>query len=233
MKSCYALRHVPFESLGLLEPILRAQGFEPHVVDVPVTGLERDVLEQADLVVVLGGPISAYEEHLYPFLVDELRVLEARLTRGKPTLGLCLGAQLMAKALGARVYPGKKKEIGWSKLELSSHGKSGFLSEIEGKNVLHWHGDTFDLPSGATLLASTELTPHQAFQVGTHGVALQFHLEVVASALEAWYVGHTCELAHWAEQSIPELRALGELESPRLEPFAKRALSRLVTELMR
>jgi GMP synthase (glutamine-hydrolysing) len=231
VKTCIALRHVPFESLGQLEPVLTAQGFDIRLIDVPVSGLNADLIKDADLLVVLGGPISVYEEHLYPWLLDELRLIEWRLSHQKPTLGLCLGAQFMARALGARVYPGVKKEIGWSPLVLTEAGQQCFLSEIRERAVLHWHGDTFDLPSGATLLASTDLTPHQAFQYGNHAVALQFHLEVTAEHLEAWYVGHTCELSHWGQMSIPELRDLGLKQGPLLAPYAGLALSRLLREI--
>lgn len=228
MKSCYALRHVPFESLGLLEPLLAERGFEIRNVDVPVTTLPKRSLVDADFVVVLGGPISAYEDHLYPFLVDELDVIEQRLRAKRPTIGICLGAQLMARALGARVYPGAKKEIGWSDLQLTSHGRQHALSAIEGQRVLHWHGDTYDLPEGATLLASTAVTPHQAFAWNSTAIALQFHLEVMTEALEAWYVGHALELSRWGELTIPELRDQGRLYAPALQPHARRALGAML-----
>jgi GMP synthase (glutamine-hydrolysing) len=145
---------------------------------------------------VLGGPIGAYEADLYPFLATELRILEARLRAGRPTLGICLGAQVMAAALGARDYPLPRKEIGWAPVTLTAEGRASMLRHVDGDvPVLHWHGDTFDLPEGATLLASTETCPHQAFQWGPSALGLQFHLEVVASEIERWLIGHACELA--------------------------------------
>jgi GMP synthase (glutamine-hydrolysing) len=224
VKQCYALRHVPFESLGLFKPLLVERGYQVSVIDVPVTPLDARALERAELLVVLGGPISAYEEHLYPMLLEELEIIKRRLQHGRPTIGICLGAQLIARALGAKVYPGSHKEIGWAPLQLTESGRTGPLSTIEGQCVLHWHGDTFDLPEGATLLASTERTPHQAFIWRSSAIALQFHLEVTERELEAWYVGHALELSERTESTIPELRAAGLQYAPRLEPCAKLAL---------
>ena len=108
-------------------------------------------------------------------------------------------AQLIAAVLKARVYPGKGKEIGWGGIELTEAGRRSPLRFLDGyKPVLHWHGDIFDLPEGAELLASTPMTPHQAFRVGNHVLALQFHPEADADRLESWLVGHACELAHAA-----------------------------------
>ncbi len=230
-KRCYALRHVPFESLGLLQPLLEERGFEVELIDVPRSMPDAHGLEQAELLVILGGPVSAYQEDVYPQLRAELQVLEARLRDGKATLGICLGAQLLARALGARVYPGTRKEIGWAPLTLTEAGRQGPLGAIEGQSVLHWHGDTFDMPAGANLLASTPATPHQAFS-WQRAVALQFHLEVSAAALEAWYFGHACELSHWREATIPELRAQGHELAPLLEPHARRALGGLLDQLL-
>lgn len=232
MKQCIALRHVPFESLGLLEPLLVDRGFEVKTVDVPVEGFDGAATLDAELVVVLGGPISAYEEHLYPFLTAELALLERRLHDERPTVGICLGAQLMARALGARVYPGVSKEIGWEPLILTPSGARSALGAIDGMNVLHWHGDTFDLPEGADLLASTTITPHQAFNWRGKALALQFHLEVSATALEGWYVGHALELSRWGGLSIPELRANGQRSAPMLEPHAQRAFRSILDVLL-
>ena len=170
--------------------------WQVRVLDAGIDDLAAlDPLEP-ELVVVLGGPIGVYEQEIYPFLADELRILEARLKAGRPVLGICLGAQLMAAALGARVYPAPAKEVGWAPLSLTEAGKASVLRHIDGGvPVLHWHGDTFDLPAGATLLASTEVCPNQAFSYGPAALGLQFHLEVVPAEIERWLIGHACEIA--------------------------------------
>jgi GMP synthase (glutamine-hydrolysing) len=192
MKTLVAIRHVPFEDLGLFQhPALEA-GFNVTYRDAGVDSLDI----ACDLLVVMGGPISAYEEDKYPFLADELSLLEKRLGAGEPVLGVCLGAQLMARALGARVYAGNGKEIGWKPVTLSAAGLASPLAILEGATLLHWHGDTFDLPAGATLLASTDPYANQAFSHGDRALALQFHAEVDARCIEQWLIGHACELSH-------------------------------------
>ena len=203
---CIALLHVAFEDLGIFGPVLEARGYRIECRQAGVTPLADAEWAGADLVVVLGGPIGAYEAGRYPWLADEIAGLRMRLDLRLPTLGICLGAQLMAAALGARVYPGPAKEIGWSELTLTVVGRQSCLAALDGAPVLHWHGDTFDLPEGAVRLASTALTPNQAFALGGHGLATQFHAEVDGAAIETWLIGHTCELAQ-AGIDVGELRA--------------------------
>ncbi|HEX6995746.1 MAG TPA: glutamine amidotransferase [Gammaproteobacteria bacterium] len=202
-----ALRHVPFEDLGLLEPLLARRGHRVRYVDVPVADAAAlDPLEP-DLLVVLGGPIGVYENDAYPFLDDEIRLIGERLATHRPTLGICLGSQLMARALGARVYPSGSKEIGWAPVELTAEGRASCLRHLDGVAVLHWHGDTFDLPADAARLASTPLTINQAFSVGDYALALQFHAEAAGRALESWFVGHCNEIAATPGIGVPGLRA--------------------------
>jgi GMP synthase (glutamine-hydrolysing) len=207
-QSAVALRHVAFEDLGLLAPIMEREGWDVSFCEAAVDDLRHPSIRGADLVVVLGGPIGVYETDDYPFLSSEIALIEYRLSRNLPTLGICLGSQLMAKALGSRVYKGAVKEIGWGKVQLSEAGGSSCLGSLQSDDavVLHWHGDSFDLPPGATRLASNENYENQAFAYGDSALALQFHLEADPRQLEEWYVGHTIELA--AEKiSIAELRA--------------------------
>ncbi len=205
-----AIRHVPFEDLGMIAPLLQTHGAAIEYVEAPTADLSVLSPEAPDLVVVLGGPIGAYEESAYPFLHNELALIERRLARGLPLLGICLGAQMIARAMGARVYQGASKEIGWEPLALSEAGKESCLSALETQPVLHWHGDTFDLPKGARRLASTETTANQAFDAGPAVLGLQFHIEVTAKGLEPWYVGHACEIAATPGVDVGKLRADAE-----------------------
>lgn len=194
-KTAVAIRHVDFEHLGILGPLLKDAGYTVRILDAGLDDLTSPEAATADLLVVLGGPIGAYEEAQYPFVADELRILQTRLASGRPTLGVCLGAQLMARALGARVYPGPAKEIGWSELSLSDEGRASPLRHLAGLPVLHWHGDTFDLPAGAVRLASTPICANQAFAIGSNMLGLQFHGESDAREIERWLIGHACEIA--------------------------------------
>ena len=185
-----AVRHLAFEDLGLLDPLLRARGYAVRYLDVAVEPIDPDELCGADLLVVLGGPISADDTDRYPFLGAELAALRARLGTRRPTLGICLGAQLLARALDATVEPGPAPEIGYARLELTAEGLASPLRHIADVPVLHWHNDCFALPEGARHLAATASCPHQAFAIGTHVLGLQFHLEVDHRDIEHWLVGH-------------------------------------------
>ena len=195
MKRCVAIQHVAFENLGVFVQPLEEAGFAISYVQAGVVPLEPELWKDADLAVILGGPIGAYQEDVYPFLADEKVLVASRLASGRPLLGICLGAQLMASALDAKVYPGTAKEIGWGQVELTPAGLSGPLAELASAPVLHWHGDTFDLPRGSDLLAFSSITPHQAFRPGPGQLGLQFHAEMDAALMETWLVGHCCELA--------------------------------------
>jgi GMP synthase (glutamine-hydrolysing) len=222
-RSAVALRHVAFEDLGLLAPILAAAGWRCAYREAPTDDLADSAIEEADLLIVLGGPIGVYEIDAYPFVAQEIAMLERRLPRNRPTLGICLGSQLMAKALGARVYPGGVKEIGWGGVTLTEAGMRSCLAPLAdaGASVLHWHGDTFDLPADATRLAGTAAYENQAFVYGGSGLALQFHLEVDPRQLEAWFVGHAAELSA-AGLSVPTLRVATAAVAARLAPQAER-----------
>ncbi|MGB5062149.1 MAG: glutamine amidotransferase [Candidatus Competibacter sp.] len=208
MKTVLAIRHVAFEDLDAFAPVLTERGYAVRYLEAGYDDLTTLNPSADDLLVILGGPIGVYEDDAYPFIHDELRVLRARLDAGQPTLGLCLGGQMIARALGARVYPGGRKEIGWKPLTLTEAGRESSLAAFAGGvPVLHWHGDTFDLPEGAELLASTDLYPHQAFSWGSHALALQFHVETTARGLERWFIGHACEIGQTSGLSVPALRA--------------------------
>ncbi len=206
-KTVYAIQHLAFEDLGVFEDLLYEFGLRVRYFEVGVDDL-TPAMQYEGLTVILGGPISVYDIADYPYLLDEMSLLSQRLEQDKPTLGICLGAQLIAAALGAKVYPGHQKEIGWSQLQLTElpQGQANILTPLHGVEVLHWHGDSFDLPENAQLLASSEIYPHQAFQIGKQILALQFHLEVPADSTEKWLIGHNCELMH-AKIDIGQLRS--------------------------
>lgn len=194
-RSALALRHVHFEDLGAFAPVLEAAGYVTHVLDAPGADLSAIDRLELDLLIVLGGPVGVGDVAAYPFLADEQAILRARLAAERPTLGVCLGAQLMATALGAAVVPSGSKEIGFSPVTLTEAGRAGPLRWLESVPVLHWHGDAFEIPPGAVRLASTGPCENQAFAIGRHALGLQFHPEIDAAALEPWLVGHAVELA--------------------------------------
>ena len=213
MSTILALRHVAFEELGSFEGVLEARGHDIRYVDAATENLAALPHDLPAPLFVLGGPIGAYEEAHYPFLKAELRLIEKRLAAKLPIFGICLGAQLMARALGARVYPAHTKELGWAPITLTEAGERSVLKPLGNGPVLHWHGDTFDMPQGATRLASTALCDNQAFSFGQNALALQFHIEAEAQGLERWYVGHTMELAA-AKIAVPVLRAQSQELAP-------------------
>ena len=195
MKTVVVLRHVAFEDLGTLGDVLSTRGCNVHYLEAGWDDLSRVNAVDADLFIVLGGPIGVYDQADYPFLKDEMSILEQRLEADLPTLGICLGAQLMARVLGANIYPGQQgKEIGWSPIELSESGQKSCLTYLKNYSVLHWHGDTFDLPSGCTHLASSAKYQNQAFSYKQNCLALQFHPEVYPRGLERWFIGHASEI---------------------------------------
>ncbi len=209
-KSAVAIRHIAFEDVGILDPLLSEAGYRLTYLEAGVDDLAP--AETADLLIVLGAPIGVNEHEAYPFVTAETDLIRRRLAEGRSTLGLCLGAQLMAQALGSPIYPGPAKEIGWGVLSFVDDD----LRELAGVPVLHWHGDTFDLPAGAKLLASTAINPNQAFSVGRNALALQFHAEAEARNFERWLIGHTCEIGA-AGLSPISLRADGRTYAAGLE----------------
>jgi GMP synthase (glutamine-hydrolysing) len=193
-RTCLAVRHVAFEDMGLLGPLVAERGYLTRWLDAGVDPIDAAALVEPDLVVVLGGPIGVYETDTYPFVSAEIAAVAARLQSNKPMLGICLGAQMMAAALGARVAPGPVKEIGWAPVTLTEAGQTSVLAPLAATPVLHWHGDNCDLPSGCERLASTTPCPVQAFFRTPAQLALQFHIEVEPARVERWLIGHTVEL---------------------------------------
>ncbi|GAB7534532.1 glutamine amidotransferase [Burkholderia sp. 22PA0099] len=222
-----AIRHVHFEDLGSFERVLGERGRRVRYVDVGTSRVEVLDACEPSLLVVLGGPISAYDDDLYPTTAPLVELIRRRIEAGLPTLGICLGAQLIARALGARVYPGKVKEIGWAPLTLTAAGEASPLRHLSGEHtsMLHWHGDTFDLPPGAIHLAATPDCAHQAFSWGQHVLALQCHPEISTETFEAWLIGHASEIGSASGVDARQLRAATALHGPVLMPAAARMFS--------
>lgn len=223
------IQHLAFEDLGSFEAVLRER-------DTRILSLQAGVddiapaIEAADLTIILGGPIGVYEGAVYPFLQAELQAVQRRMQAARPTLGICLGAQLMAQAAGGRVYPGGTKEIGWGTLSLSDQGLTSPLRHLQGHAVLHWHGDTFDLPSDAQRLASSEVYPNQAFRIGRNLLGLQFHPEAQVRTFERWLIGHAAELSA-AKVDVPTLREQARSHGAVLEAAAQALLRQWLDEL--
>jgi len=171
----HILQHVAFEGPGCILDWLHERNATVQYVHLYAS----DPLpspEQVDLLIIMGGPMSVNDEGIYPWLVEEKRFIQTIIASGKPVLGICLGAQLIASALGSRVYQGDQKEIGWFPLSTASSQPDCFQFPTT-FTAFHWHGETFDLPEGVVRLASSPVCKNQAFQVGQNVIGLQFHLE--------------------------------------------------------
>jgi GMP synthase (glutamine-hydrolysing) len=230
MKTALALRHVHFENLGILESILQERGYTVRYLEAAVDTIRNIDAKEDDLVIVLGGPIGAFEDKLYPFLSDELDFIERRLRSKRPLLGICLGAQLIARVFGAPVAPMGTKEIGFEQLTLTVDGEHSPLIGLSGVPVLHWHGDQFGIPANAKLLAGTSVCSHQAFSVENNVLALQFHLEADTQFIEHWLVGHASELAQ-AGISVPALRKQAEEYGDKLKEAGHKVMNAWLDQL--
>lgn len=224
-----AIRHVAFEDLGLIDPILRARGAD--IVYLDAWHLDTQRVEAADLVVMLGGPISVNDTEDYPFLAQEIALAKARIGAGRPTLGICLGAQIMARAIGGTVRPGPDKEIGWRPVSLSAAGRASVLAPLEDVAVLHWHGEICELPPETESLARTPACATQAFIPGPRALALQFHVEAGADGIEPWLVGHTGEISATPGVSVAGLRADSTRLGPTLRAPADSMFHRWLSEV--
>ena len=186
-KTGLIVRHTPFEGIaGFREPV-EAAGYQLERIDVSCESFAAIDFEGPDLLLLMGGPMGVYEIDAHPWLAPEIEAVRHRIGAGKPTIGVCLGSQLIAAALGARVYAAPLKEVGFAPVTLTPEGVGSPLRHLEGVPILHWHGDTFDLPEDVELLASTEAFPHQAFRRGDRLLALQCHPEMGEDArFEVW-----------------------------------------------
>ena len=189
MKKVFVFRHVPHEGLGTLETFLSRNHFQIQYLDLFQNSSIPKEPTDCEFVISMGGPMNVDETDRYPFLKLEREFIQKAIQAEKPVLGICLGAQMIARALGAQVYPGPQKEIGWYPIQLSNAALKDILFQafpVRNPTVFQWHGDTFDLPEGATLLASSRLYPNQAFRYGNSVYALQFHIEITPEMLLDW-----------------------------------------------
>jgi GMP synthase (glutamine-hydrolysing) len=197
LKKALVIQHVPHEGPGLVAPALRWGGVAAEFIRVFAAGdrVPRNANGFSALI-VLGGPMGVYDEARWPFLTDEVRLVERALKARLPVLGICLGAQILARAAGARVYKGEKKEIGWYDVTLTpgAAGDGLLLGLPRRFKAFHWHGDTFDAPHGSANLASSALYPNQLIRIGKRAYGVQFHLEVTRGMIEEWIKVNAGEL---------------------------------------
>lgn len=193
--SIHTLMHVPFEGLGCIE-----QWISKNNHTVSYTRLYEDyqlpTLDEIDWLIVMGGPMGVYDEAIYPWLSEEKTFIKQVIEKGKTVIGICLGSQLIAEVLGAKVFPNKQKEIGWFDLQITEEGKNQKLLNgfEENFTVFHWHGDTYDLPAGSIRLFSSEACLNQAFLYNDNVLGLQFHFEATVETLKEMVAHGTSEL---------------------------------------
>jgi GMP synthase (glutamine-hydrolysing) len=232
MRTALVLQHDATIHLGNLEPVLREHGYELRIVDATTEDLGAIDPIEADLLVVLGGEMGAYETDAYPFLLTERALVRTRLDAERPTLGVCLGAQVMAGALGERVYKGDTTQIGFRTVEPTDAGATSPVRHFAGIPVAQWHGDTFDLPERATRLATSSDYSNEAFAIDEWALAVQFHPEVTDEMHERWLVDGTTSLA---EQSLDAdaLRNERARYSAAMQDASRRAFSEWLDALQR
>lgn len=199
MRQALIVRHTSYEGAAGFRVPIEAAGYAFHRIDVLDPAFDDADFLAPDLLVLMGGPMGVYDHAVHPWIEGELARIAGRLAAGLPTIGICLGAQLIAAALGAAVYRGPVKEIGFAPVTVNAAGMASPVRHLAETPLLHWHGDTFDLPAGCELLASSALYPHQAYRRGAHLLALQCHPEM----------GEDPRIARWIDDGAEEMAAAG------------------------
>jgi GMP synthase (glutamine-hydrolysing) len=223
------LRHMPHEPGGTLETTLALAGLRYRYVDLFAETPDALPLDQAAGLIVLGGAMNVDEVDRYPFLTADVKWIRQALANDMPILGICLGSQLLAKSLGAKVYPNRVKEIGWYPMNFLPAAADDPLFALSGlRTVFQWHGDTFDLPNGAVHLAKSPLCEHQAFRYGRKAYGLQFHIEMTAGMIDDWLTesGNLRELSTLPYIDPEQIRERTPEELPRLQTMASEVLGR-------
>jgi len=187
-KHILIIKQVEQEGPGLIETIFAANGWVLKTVELSHGGKLPSDFDETGALIVLGGPMNVYEEKEYPFLKEEELLIRKALIEEVPVLGICLGAQLLAKTCGARIKKAPTKEIGWYKVEKTRDGNKDALFNAgpDRIQVFQWHEDTFDVPEGAVLIAEGKGCTNQAFRVGQNAYGLQFHIEVTEDMIQNW-----------------------------------------------
>jgi GMP synthase (glutamine-hydrolysing) len=218
VRKLLVFQHVASEPLGVLDPLLRRSGFRVRYVNFGRTPQAQPELARYDGLVVLGGPMNVDQVAAYAHLATEMQAIQEALRRDIPVLGICLGAQLLAAALGAQVRPNAVREIGWYPLRTTEAASEDPLCRHlgGGPHVFEWHAYTFDLPRGAVHLASTATCRHQAFRFGERAYGFQFHLEADAALIHRWV-------------HVPAYRA--ELAAPQVDLILERTKNHLGSAL--
>ncbi len=209
MSRIIVCQHVAYEILGTLNPLLKEAGLRLRYVNFERDPGARPTLDGYDGLVVLGGPMNVDQTEEFPFLATEVELVGEAIARDMPVLGICLGAQVIARALGAEVRVNPKKEIGWYPVSVTDEGRSDpLLGHLDGtEQIFQWHGDTFDIPEGAMRLASSPHCANQAFRYGDKVYGLQFHLEVDEAMIARWL-----EVPH----HVKEIASTGGLIDPQV-----------------
>ncbi|MCP9470115.1 MAG: type 1 glutamine amidotransferase [Nitrospira sp.] len=219
------LQHVPFEGPGAFASSLAKRGITLEQRLVPRDGLPRDA---GDLLIVMGGPMSVNDAD--PWIAEETDFIRSALLSGKPVVGVCLGSQFMAKALGAAVRSGKALEIGMTKVRLTAHAGQDpvFGTFPDSFEVFEWHGEVFDLPDGCVPLAGSDVAPLQAFRYGLHAYGLLFHLEMEEAGIDSLSRECSGDLVK-ARLSVEQVKSTALPHLAELHAMADRLIGRLLT----
>lgn len=208
------LQHMLAAGPGTFQDILQKFGFDIEVIHTSHQDIKNFDALAPDLLIIMGGSIGVYQADDYPFLHDEMRIIRERVLAGKPYLGICLGAQLLAQAMNGRVYKGTKgREIGWLDININEAGMKSAIKHFDGVKVMQWHGDTFDLHSAATLLATSDKYA-QIFSFGDHAIGFQCHIEMKPEGLADWLV---CDVNTF--ENYPGLREEFRALTPQCNPL--------------